>query len=393
MTGEVIQSFLVGLGFEVDDSSLAKFNKAVGSAALKVTALFAAIKLTTGAIVYNISQISEGFEKMGYEYRIIAPAINKALQLRREMLKAYAAAGINITKVVQNSVRLNFSLAKTKFAFEAIYKSVASRFFPLITKQSDLFRAKLYANLPKIQAGLEKFINFIFKAFDAVTTLGGRIWSILTRVYDFFAKLHDATNGWSTIILGVVAAWKLLNLSFLATPLGFILTGLTALLALYDDFKTFEEGGKSLFNWGPAIPFINAVTHGVEKAIEVFRGLLDVVFDLVLAFQRLFHMDFSGFLDAFKDIGATIGGGLKALFGSNPDNAATNLKNNPATGGPLGNPIGSNVANSSTNQHVNQQTTINVQGSADANSTGKSVAGEQTRVNFDMVRNMKGATR
>ncbi len=32
-------------------------------------------------------------------------------------------------------------------------------------------------------------------------------------------------------------------------------------------------------------------------------------------------------------------------------------------------------------------------GSSDANAVGKAVAGEQSRVNFDMVRNMKGATR
>src|SRR4051812_3077747 len=104
--------------------------------------------------------------------------------------------------------------------------------------------------MPKIQSALERFIKFIFAAFEAITTLGERIWSILERVYDFFKKLHDATDGWSTIIIGVIAAWKLLNLSFLATPLGMVLALAVALLALYDDLKTFVEGGQSLINWG-----------------------------------------------------------------------------------------------------------------------------------------------
>src|ERR1019366_5580168 len=103
----VIKSFLVGLGFGVDDASLAKFNKAIASASLKVAALYGSTQVAASGIVLGISKISEGFEQMGYEYRIIAPAINKALTLRRELLKAYSAAGINIVKVIQSSVRLN----------------------------------------------------------------------------------------------------------------------------------------------------------------------------------------------------------------------------------------------------------------------------------------------
>ncbi len=223
MTGEVIKSFLVGLGFDVDDASLAKFNKAIVGATVKVAALYGSIKLSSAAIFYSISKISEGFEEMGYQYRLIAPAINKAILLRNELLKAYAAAGLNIQKAVVESVKFNFALTKTKFAFEAIYKSVGVRFLPLLTQQMDIFRRQIYANMPKIQDRLEKFIQVIFQAFNATIILGTRVWSILERVYDFFAKLHEATGGWSTVIVGVIAAWKLLNLAFLATPLGAIL--------------------------------------------------------------------------------------------------------------------------------------------------------------------------
>lgn len=376
MTGELIKSFLVGLGFEIDDAGLNKFNKSITAASVKVAALGTAITATATAIGLGISKISQDFEQLGYEYRIIAPAINKALLLRRAMLSAFKAANINITEVVRNSVRLNFSLAKTKFAFEAIYKSVASRFFPLITKQSDIFRAKLYANMPRIQAALERFINFVFKAFEAVTQLGSTLWSILTRVWDFFVALDKATGGWSTKILGAVAAWELLNLSFLATPLGMIITGLVALLALYDDFKTFQEGGKSLFNWGPVVPFLNLVGRSVMDVVHAFEILWGWVEKVGSAMWKF---------------GAAGIMAIKGVFGDNPGNVAANAGNNPASQ-PLVNPIGS-TSNSQTNQNVNQQTSITVQGSADANSVGKSVASEQSRVNFDMVRNMRGATR
>lgn len=391
MTGDVIKSFLVGLGFGVDEASLSKFNKAINQATLKVTALYASTKLAAAGIAYGISKISESFEQLGYEYKIIAPAINKALILRKEMFKAYAATGINLTKVVQASVKLNLSIAKTKIALEAIYKSTGSRFFALLTKQSDIFRKSLYENMPKIINALERFVKFVFKALEATTALGTRVWSILTRVYDFFVMLDQATDGWSTKILAVIAAWKLLNLSFLATPIGATIAGLVALLALYDDLQTFKEGGQSLFDWGPVVPWLNTVKGTLSS-------IIDLVFDLILAFKQLFHLDFSNFKEVFQDL-KNIAGGiwdvLKPLGGFIADitgggGNVANLQNPSLLNRNLGTSGG---ANSQTNQNVKQQTNINVMGSADAGAVGKAVAGEQSKVNFDMVRNMKGATR
>jgi hypothetical protein len=408
----IIKEFLVGLGFEVDEASLKKFNDGIKSATLRVTALYASVKAATAGIVKAISSVSSNFETLGYEMRILAPSINRVLALRREMLRAYSAAGVNLGKVLQQSIRLNFSLAKTRYAFEAIYKSVAAKFFPLITRQSDLLREKLYRNMPKIQSALEKFVLVVFKAFEATVALGSRVWSILTRVYDFFVQLDRATDGWSTKIIAAVAAWKLLNLSFLATPLGMILTGLLAIIALYDDFKTFTEGGKALLNWSSFIPVANAIARAVGSITASMVGLFKIVVDLVSAIWKLLHLDFSGFaskmgsaferlLPLFKNlwdlirgvavVSSELGNWLAGFFNGN-QNVASNVQNNPVNR-QVANPVGNNVQNSQTNQNVRQQTTINVQGSSDATATGKAVAAEQSRVNFNLVRNLSGATR
>lgn len=417
MNGEVIKSFLVSLGFGVDDSSLARFNKSIAEASVKVTALAVATQAAAAGIFFGISKISEGFEQIGYEYRIIAPALNKALQLRQALLSAYQAAGINLVKAVQQSVLFNFSLAKTKFALEAIYKSVGVKFLPILTKQLDLFRRQLYANMPRIQNALESFVGFVFRAFDAVQILGGRLYQILGHVFDFFKSLDKATDGWSTVILGSVAAWKLLNLSFLATPLGFIITGLTALLALWDDFKTFQEGGRSLINWGSqttqvmigvaaAIAGVAAaigVVIGALRAFAIVQGIVDalllanpfgiivasVTALIVLLGALLFKWDAfkNSITDFFSGIGAKL---IEFVAGSPNISANVNPTNNPVAG-PLPNPVGSNVQNSQTHQTINQDTNINIQGSPDASATGKAVAGEQGRVNFDLARNTRGA--
>lgn len=431
---DVIKSFLVGLGFDVDDSSLAAFNKAVQTAALRVTALYGSINAFAGSMVYAFSKISEGFEEMGYQYHIIAPAINKAIVLRNELFKAYNAAGINIRKTIIESVKLNLSLTKTKFAMEAIYKSVGSKFFGALQKQSDAFRKRLYQNMPYIIDVLTKMVNTVFKAFDAVTQLGMRVWSILSRVYDFFVKLDKATDGWSTIIFGVIAAWKLLNLSFLATPLGILLSLSVAAIALYDDFMTFREGGISLINWGSdftkmlvgltaAITAIAAVyyawtiasgalatvTSALGAVMKVFNGVMTVTEVLALAIAspiwlivaaisaliaaltladakwKIFGGNLSGF---FSGIGGKV---LDFIAGS--PNANTNVQNTGAGAKPLANPLGSSGANSQSTTNANMQTSININGSANAAATAQATAAEQGKVNLDFTRNLKGATR
>lgn len=415
MNGETIKSFLVSLGFGVDESSLAKFNKSITAATVKVTALYTSINVLAAGVAKAITGISGDFEDLGYELKILAPAINKALVLRQEMFKAYAAAGINFERTVVSAARLNLSITKTKIALEAIYRSVGARFFPLLIKQSDLFRKKLYENMPKIQDALEKFVKIVFKALEIVTSLGLRVWEILSAVFGFFVRLNEATGGWSTVILGVVAAWRLLNLSFLATPLGMIIAGIVALIALWDDFKVWKDGGQSLFNWTNVVPIIDAVTNALGSLWDIAKNLIGVLLNLWSVIAKVFKSDFSGAFDSFlavvnklygalsgvlnllKDIWALNGaighvaGSALASFFSGP-NSAQNLQNNPI-GRPLANPVGSNVQNSQVNQNVHQQTSINVMGSADASATGQAVASQQGKVNFDLTRNFKPAAR
>jgi hypothetical protein len=413
MTGDVIKSFLVGLGFDVDEASLAKFNKSITTAAIKVTALYTAVNAAAAGIAKGILGISESFEDIGYQFHIIAPAINKALVLRNEMIKAYQATGINMTQVIQNSVKLNMSIQKTKFILEAIYKSVGSRFFTLMTKQSDQFRAAIYKNLPKIQNGLEKFIKFIFKALEAVTELGTRLWSILGRVYDFFVMLDEKTNGWSTIILGVIAAWKLLNLEFLATPLGMIIAGLVGILALFDDFETWKEGGKSLFDWSSFVPVINAVKTAINSVWVVVQDLGTSLAHIASIIVSLFQGNFAGAFAELKDeiqlilkglmdmwnvikqifnVSGALGQWVNGLAHGNIGNAVSNFLSNPL-GRPTAAPVGNNVQNSNSNVALHQQTQIHVVGAADASGTGRAIGAQQSRVNRDLVDNMVGAAR
>jgi hypothetical protein len=399
MTGEVIKQFLVSLGFGVDDKSLKGFTKALTGAVTKVTAMAAAVKVMAAGTFIGIAKISEGFEELGYSTRMIAPAINKAILLRKAMMSAYKDAGINIVQAVQQSIKFNFSLAKTRFQLEGIVKSTAIKFLPMLTKQMDIFRQKVSANMPKILAVLERFVKFIFKAFEGVVLLGARLWSILGRVWDLLEKLDDITGGWSTKIIAVVAAWKLLNLAFITTPIGMILTGLIALLALYDDFMTWQEGGDSLFDWGAWIPAIDAFTDAMKIAWDAIKQMWSVVTSLWGAFKKLFSGDFKGFFGGLADAASKLLGVLKSIYdywakifefggkfgGAVLDKVTGLFSDSPA--------LGSTTNTTANTQQVKQETNIHVHGVSDPKAAASTVMGGQQQVNANLARNMKGAAR
>lgn len=415
METEVIKSFLVGLGFGVDEKTLAKFNKSIAEASVKVAALSTTVAGAAAGIFYGITRVASSFEQMGYELRLVAPAVNRFLVMRQAMLTAYAKAGVNLTKVVQQSILFNYSLAKTKFAIEAIWKSVAARFFPMLTKQMDIFRLKIFANMPKIQAQLEKLIKFVFKAFSAVLELGHTLWDVLQRLYGFFAMLHEKTHGWSTVILAALAAWRLLNLGFLATPLGAIIGLGLALLTLYDDLEVFLKGGKSLINWGSdttkMIVGILAVINPLARSYQLLKllgsllgWLGNAVVDFFQKFEfgrkilELFKDALESVVGGFKVIGSFIGSIIGPLFDmlksylvSTGGNVLATLGNADAAGLQrlgVNQPLASTGSNKSLAIH--QETNINVQGVSDAHTVGANVASAQSGINRDLIRYGQG---
>ena len=398
MNGEVLKSFLVSLGFGVDKKGMDAFTSGIKQASVKVAAMAGAVKVAAAGIFYAISKVSEGFENLGYEYRIISPMLNKTIMLRRELLKAYSEAGIKIVDAVKASVKFNFSLAKTKYQFEAIYKSVAVKFIPTLTKGMDAFRKKVSENMPAILSTLEKMVKFIFKVSDGISILALRAWSMLSRVYTIFEKLHDLTGGWSTAILAAATAWKVLNLSFLATPIGAIVAGLVFVLTLLDDLMTWQEGGESMFDWSRWVPSIKAFGKAFEEVKDIATVMYSGLENLFMLLKNVFTGNFS---DAFDNLtknfkivweflskiaNLATGSGfdfLKNVGGTALDSIAGLFDSAPAAGS----------GTTSTSQNVTQETNITIAGGGNPSSIAQEVSGAQGRVNADLARNLRGAVR
>jgi len=215
-----------------------------------------------------------------------------------------------------------------------------------------------------------------------------------------FMSLNDATDGWAGYLAAALLAWKVFNMGFLLTPLGAILGLGVAVLALYDDFMTWKEGGDSLIDWEKWAPGINAGLNAINSFIDAVVSLAVAIGNLFGAFIKLFSGDFAGFftgmqkmanglIDTFKNLWNTVTGIFDAVSkninvisdifgGSTPKSAPSPAAQRSITGN---------------NANVSQATNIHINGAQNPHATAQAVAGVQGNVNANMARNMKAGAR
>ncbi|EKN6054178.1 lytic transglycosylase domain-containing protein [Yersinia enterocolitica] len=137
----------------------------------------------------------------------------------------------------------------------------------------DALRKQLLDNWPKIEAVLMKVIKGILWAGDAVTRVLWRTGQAVGDVINWFKKLDPITQQLIMLFGGLLVAWRLLNTAFLTSPIGIVLSLGAALFALYDDYKTWKEGGESLIDWGQWEPEINAALNGIDDLTKSIKGV------------------------------------------------------------------------------------------------------------------------
>lgn len=366
-------------------------------------------------------------------------AIDKAAGLDFGQAMAESKAFMEIWRAMQQEIQ------KWKLLFKTTMESVSVKLMPkfraqirAITDAMINFRRKVMDNLPKAIEAIMPIIGVIMRIAEAFIKITARIASGAMTIIGWLLKLNEFTGGWAGYILAAAAAWKYLNLAFLKTPLGMLLSLAAVVALLIDDFLTFKEGGDSLIDWGSgfgivmqgvtaaltgflayialskaAVIAMTVATNAWAAATAIANGIMSAARIAVLLFNLVLYANpimlvvaavaaliaagvlliqnwdtvkqwFSSFFDwllaGFSKI-ADWGDKVASVFGFG-GGAPASAPSPQAQAAVAGN-----------GQNVNQQTQIVVQGSTDPAATARAVSGEQGRVNADMARNMRGAAR
>lgn len=414
---------LNGSSVEAARASLDNFNRTIGQAAngmgrgvkwfeqlgISLKDSNGEIKSTT-ALLLEVGDKIKGLggaeqagilEGLGIDKTMLATMTGGYAAMAAEVDEMYAAFGLNYDDAAAKAGDFNDSLDRLMFTAGAATKAVGARFLAPFAEGMNRLRKMMLENGPRIVAAIGPILDMIVRIALAFLALASRVAQAVGIVLGWIAVVQEATDGWAGVIGAVALAWKYLNLSFLASPIGIVLALGAAIAALADDFLTWQEGGDSLIDWSAWAPGIDAAIGAVTILRDILGGFFTMMFASVDMLVSLLTGDFAGawraageYVEAFLGIGRKawellqgIGGALGLGDGKLPSvgmdkPALTPNASDAAT-----------VTGGATSQQVNQQTQIILQGSAATDTNARAVSGAQRGVNADLARNMKGAAR
>lgn len=222
----------------------------------------------------------------------------------RDML---AKAGLDSQQAAESSHAFMNQVRSLGAAFVILSQKVGTSLADKMSGDIKRFRDGLVDNFGRISDIVEKVVGVILKMADVISALALRGMQAIGAVIDWFNGLDRGAKILIETIGGLYLAWRVLNAGFLTSPIGIIIALGTAILGLYDDYKVWEEGGLSLFDWGAVEPAIKAAADGIQW----FGKILAQVFDFTVSAAQSFWQTL---VSAFKNNTGYLRTILEALF-------------------------------------------------------------------------------
>lgn len=144
----------------------------------------------------------------------------------------------------------------------------------------DNLRRQILDNFPKIERTINAVVKGILWMGEAVGRVVYRLIQAAGDIRDWWKGLDEDSKKLLGTLGGMLVVWRLLNAAMLASPITWVLALAGALLLLYDDYKTWKEGGKSLIDWDKWEPAINFALTAIEKLWTGVKRLKDELIKL-----------------------------------------------------------------------------------------------------------------
>ncbi|EPM8109254.1 TPA: lytic transglycosylase catalytic [Escherichia coli] len=187
-----------------------------------------------------------------------------------EMVKAI---GFNADQAALSSNRFMTSLKSLGEMAGMARDKIGSNLADGLAGQIDNLRKKIIENFPKIEVTITKVIKGILWLGEIVGRVAFRIVDGVGDIIEWWGKLDAETKTLIEVIGGLVVAMRILNSTFWMSPIGLITGLIVALCLLWEDYKTWKEGGNSLIDWEKWQP-------AIDKAKDAITWLRDHLLEL-----------------------------------------------------------------------------------------------------------------
>lgn len=148
----------------------------------------------------------------------------------------------------------------------------------------DRLRRQILDNFPKIEGAITAGVKGVLWFGEIIGRVVYRLIQLTGDIINWWKSLSTETRQVIEVFGALMIAWRLLNSAFAMSPIGRVIMLGAALIGLYDDYRTWKEGGQSLIDWGKWEP-------GIKYAQKAFASL---------------SKDFGGIYLKVKDLGSAI---------------------------------------------------------------------------------------
>lgn len=307
-------------------------------------------------------------ELFGKSGAAMVPFLNQGSNAIRAAFEEADAFNAVLGKdAVEAGVHFDDTLKKISAFLRGTGLLLASKFIPYINKAVDWMVKWIKENRGLINSGLDIFARVITRTFQLLADVLGLIVDYLDLILKPLDILIKKFTNSEKSIKGVKVA--LLALAVVLAIIGIKLILIGALIAgiilIYDDVKTYLEGGESLF--GPVYDKIKQSIDWIKAAMRDLKSYWDFIVGSITKQAKLTY----GILRLSNPITA----GYDAYTGSG-------LFSKPSIQGILGSgPVSNNQRN---DVKVTQDLTINMDGSADPQKLGETIKSKTKEV-FDDI--------
>ncbi|HCJ7431325.1 TPA: lytic transglycosylase [Citrobacter freundii] len=209
------------------------------------------------------------------------------------------AIGFNADEAARSSNKFMTSLREFGAMAGMARDKIGSNLAGGLAGSLDTLRRHILDNFPRIEQTLTKAIKGILAFGDIIGRLFFRLIEGTSSLINWWQSLDKQTRELISLFGALTIALRILNSTFWMSPIGLITALAAGIALLWEDYKTWKEGGQSLIDWGKWKPEVDA-------ALKMVRDLKATVNDLTKALAKLLNIDpkawslkwdFSNFID------------------------------------------------------------------------------------------------
>ena len=186
------------------------------------------------------------------------------------------AIGFNADQAAVSSNRFMTSLRAFGQMAGMARDKIGSNLAEGLAGSIDTLRKQIVDNFPKIEQTITSGVKGILWLAEVIGRVIYRLIQAGGDIMQWWSSLDKSTQRLIEVFGALVTAWRILNGAFLMSPIGIITALGLAILALYDDYKTWKEGGQSLIDWKKWEPQIKGAIKGVDDLKDAVMRLLGI---------------------------------------------------------------------------------------------------------------------